>query len=665
MTLRKTYSTVRQLTTNLLIFALVFATNLGAQDRSERQTRGSSQRTGSSNRGPQNDPQEAGFVTYVDGDQTTCRDMTNDEIAELRGNPEQRPQLRVITPVERQEALRNTPLAAQAEGANGLTITLRSTTQLDGFPEAKAAFIRAAAQWEAIIKNPISIIIDVDYGPTRFGTTYPSGVLGSTSTPTAIQPYDTVRTRLLNSAASTAETTLYTALPTGSVSTDIGSLSSVSVASPLNRALGLAPADAASTDTAPSIGFNSNFTFDFDPSNGITAGQTDFDAVAVHEMGHALGFISNVGGSSTRLSVWDIFRFRPGTTMSAFTTAQRILTTGGEHRFYDGNPELACSTGGPSGTGGDSRQASHWKDDSYTGLTIGIMDPTIASGQRKTITNNDLQMLETIGYTLSGTVPPTCTFSLTPTNATVGTTGGTGSVTLNASASTCAWTATSNASWITLTGNTTGTGSGTVNYSVAANTGGSRSGTISIGGQTFTVNQTGCSFTLSFATTSFPASASTGSVTVTANGTNCPWTATVPTGTTWVTITSGATGVGNGTVNFALTANTGTASRSATLTIAGRAFTITQAAGATCSYTVNPFNTNFTSAGGSVTITVNTQAGCTWRATESNTWLSFSPSTTQTGTGTVVLTVNRRNSTNLRTATVTIAGQTFTIRQQG
>ncbi len=75
--------------------------------------------------------------------------------------------------------------------------------------------------------------------------------------------------------------------------------------------------------------------------------------VAAHEMGHALGFISNVGGSSTRLSVWDIFRFRPGTTLSTFTTAQRILTTGGEHRFFDGTPELACSTGGPSGTGGD------------------------------------------------------------------------------------------------------------------------------------------------------------------------------------------------------------------------------------------------------------------------------------------------------------------------
>ena len=41
------------------------------------------------------------------------------------------------------------------------------------------------------------------------------------------------------------------------------------------------------------IGFNSAHSFDFNPDDGITAGSLDFDAVVVHEIGHALGFTSN------------------------------------------------------------------------------------------------------------------------------------------------------------------------------------------------------------------------------------------------------------------------------------------------------------------------------------------------------------------------------------
>jgi hypothetical protein len=48
-----------------------------------------------------------------------------------------------------------------------LTIILRATAQLDAFPEAKAAFIRAAQNWENLIKSPVTIYIDVDYGPNN------------------------------------------------------------------------------------------------------------------------------------------------------------------------------------------------------------------------------------------------------------------------------------------------------------------------------------------------------------------------------------------------------------------------------------------------------------------------------------------------------------------
>ena len=60
------------------------------------------------------------------------------------------------------------------------------------------------------------------------------------------------------------------------------------------------------------IGFNSAFPFDFDPNNGVDSNKVDFDSVATHELGHALGFLSESGGPVyAPVSVWDLFRFRP------------------------------------------------------------------------------------------------------------------------------------------------------------------------------------------------------------------------------------------------------------------------------------------------------------------------------------------------------------------
>jgi hypothetical protein len=63
------------------------------------------------------------------------------------------------------------------------------------------------------------------------------------------------------------------------------------------------------------------------------------------------------------------------------------------------------------------------------------------------------------------------------------------SITVTANATDFAWTATSNASWLTVTGGAAGTGNGAVTYSVAANAGGERTGTLTIGGRPFAVTQ--------------------------------------------------------------------------------------------------------------------------------------------------------------------------------
>ena len=84
-----------------------------------------------------------------------------------------------------------------------------------------------------------------------------------------------------------------------------------------------------------------------------------------------------------------------------------------------------------------------------------------------------------------------CTYSINPTSAAFGKAAGTGSVSVTAGAG-CAWTARSDASWITITGGSSGSGNGPVTYSVAPYTGKpkKRSGTMTIAGKIFQVMQT-------------------------------------------------------------------------------------------------------------------------------------------------------------------------------
>lgn len=294
--------------------------------------------------------------------------------------------------------------------STGLKITLRATQQLENFPAAKAAFIRAAQVWESRIANPISVYIDVDYGPTRFDDPYPSeDVIGSTQSDLRggdAGTYEAIRELLASKANNALETAAYAQLPTNALPTNIGGSTDKAIGtSILLRAIGAMPpnADPAEQD-GPNIGFNSAFAFDLDPSNGINATQMDFEAVTVHELGHALGFGSSVGLQELQPELdllptpFDFFRFRPGVSMATFRTAQRVLSSGGDHVFYAGSPALRLSTGRPDGTEGDGQQASHWKDDELTGVYIGLMDPNIAFGMRGQLTQNDLDAFNMMGY---------------------------------------------------------------------------------------------------------------------------------------------------------------------------------------------------------------------------------------------------------------------------
>ena len=76
-----------------------------------------------------------------------------------------------------------------------------------------------------------------------------------------------------------------------------------------------------------------------------------------------------------------------------------------------------------------------------------------------------------------------CGYSISPISKTFSANGGSGTVNVYTNSNDCSWTATSNASWITITSTSGGTGNGWVVYWVIANTGvSSRTGTMTIAG---------------------------------------------------------------------------------------------------------------------------------------------------------------------------------------
>jgi hypothetical protein len=150
-------------------------------------------------------------------------------------------------------------------------------------------------------------------------------------------------------------------------------------------------------------------------------------------------------------------------------------------------PSTAVTAGAMwSVNGGTSWNASGAK---VSGLVVGnytltfktVMGWATPANQSVTITNG--------GNATASGVYGTCSYSLSSKSASPSYIGGIGSVNVT-STSGCPWTATSNAGWITIISGASGTGNGTVTYSVSMNTAyTSRTGTLTIGGQTFTVTQ--------------------------------------------------------------------------------------------------------------------------------------------------------------------------------
>jgi hypothetical protein len=259
-----------------------------------------------------------------------------------------------------------------------------------------------------------------------------------------------------------------------------------------------------------------------------------------------------------------------------------------------------------------------------------------------------------------------CAYNLSSSSIAVPAGGSSGSVTVTAGQS-CAWMATSSVAWVTVTSGTSGTGNGAVSYGVQANTGTARSGTISIAGKAFTVNQAdgtpSCAYQLSATGTSVSAAATSGSVNVTA-GSGCAWSAV--SNASWITVTGGTPGSGSGAVTFSVAANNTASQRSGTITIDGQTYTVEQAAQVpTCNYQLSSTSvpSPIAAAGGSGSFDVVAATGCAWTATTTESWITFSGATTGSGNGSVSFTVAANTAASTRSGVISVQGQTFTVNQ--
>jgi uncharacterized protein (TIGR03437 family) len=114
---------------------------------------------------------------------------------------------------------------------------------------------------------------------------------------------------------------------------------------------------------------------------------------------------------------------------------------------------------------------------------------SVANGTA-TITAKMGNLSASTGVTVTAPATP-CTYTLDHPFANETATGGSVTVNVTASATTCGWSAASGAAWVTGTARFLAAGNGAVNLSVANNSGAARSATISIAGRQFLIAQAG------------------------------------------------------------------------------------------------------------------------------------------------------------------------------
>lgn len=361
-------------------------------------------------------------------------------------------------------------LAFGSAPANALVFNLINTGGAEAGTQARAGFELAAAYWSSVLTNNSTVNLEIGFESLG------AGILGSTGSTRADVRLNTVVNALGatgNSALdSTALSNLRPLVQNGAVSAitntdlvpglgvDTGFIEWDNDRSENNRyiwgntavlkAMGLTTNEYTGASFANvvdgGITFSSDFAFDFDANDGITAGSYDFVGVAIHEIGHALGFVSGVdlydvygypngpawpeggfdfdnpgGGLMSTLDLFryssDIYGVAPGTgpVLDWSVATPETIAAGGEPYFSidGGKTQLFGNSAFSSGDyNGDGGQASHWQAPGTCDNLLGIMNPYLCGGTSSIITGLDLAAFDAMGWNLSFDVLANPNYSL-------------------------------------------------------------------------------------------------------------------------------------------------------------------------------------------------------------------------------------------------------------
>jgi hypothetical protein len=239
----------------------------------------------------------------------------------------------------------------------------------------------------------------------------------------------------------------------------------------------------------------------------------------------------------------------------------------------------------------------------------------------------------------------------------------------NTAGAACAWIAISQSPSLSVSGPSSGNGSGIATFVVQPN-GSTTARTLkaTVAGQPIQIDQAGaavaCAFAISPSSAHVPKAGATLTVSVqVTQGIACSWTAS--SFQPWMVVTSGSSGTGNGTVTVYVEPNTGPA-RLSSVTIAGKPFNVNQDDGQTCGFSVTPLTISVPAGQTFTKVTVNNTQGinCPWSAVPSAPWVYFLGSQTLTGAGTDTFDVfTALNTGAARTATIDIAGYVINVSQ--